>query len=292
MKNKKLGDFNNISISAPASQQQLDNAVEKHKFYILQFLEAQLESKIDNIASYLRKFNLNKVVVGVSGGIDSALVIALLVEVKKRHIPDLKIYGYTIHFSIYDGIFDPTYIKLMEDRFGSDVIFKTVDGSNTMDQLMIDLGVSDNDPQLVAQSSYALRYQMFFTYAQLHGAITIGTTNYSEYVTGWFGKNSDMVVDLQVIADWHKCEVVKAAEILNVPFEIINRKPAGDLLDNSSDEDNFGCSYDELAFYFSFRDLMKDSQFRTEKFAKLEALRMKNEHKFQGQGFNPVFISS
>jgi NAD+ synthetase len=280
---------------APSNQQELDVAVEKFRHSCLRNFDYRIEKKITDIADYLKKANINNVVVGVSGGIDSAVVIALLVKVKEI-LPSLKIHAYTIHFSIYDGIFDTKYVQMMEERFGSDVIFKTLDATNGFNALMSDMNLSDEDSQLKAQSSYALRYQMLFTYSQLHKAVTIGTTNEDEFsYAGWFGKNSDMVVDLQVITDWHKFLVVEAAKILGVPDAIIERKPVGDLLDRSTDEENFGCSYDELAYfaYYSKNGWITErnnNQFLVDKFAKLRALHEKNAHKYQGQTFNPVFI--
>lgn len=112
---------------------------------------------------------------------------------------------------------------------------------------------------------------------------------------GWFGKNSDMVVDIQVITDWHKCQVVEAAKLVGVPESIISRKPVGDLLDMSTDEENFGCTYDELAWFVNNYLLYSDprtpmNDFMMTKFNKLRALHERNAHKYQGQTYNPFFI--
>lgn len=278
----------------PTNQLELDQDVLNYKSLKLQNFNSVLTNKIIKIAAYLQKANISNVVVGVSGGIDSAVVIALLCKVKEL-IP-LTIRAYTIHFDLYDGIFDPNYVDDLKNKFGDKVKFKTIDASKTLDTLFDDLkvkmSVKHYDNILRAQSSYALRYQMLFTYAQTYGAVTIGTTNRDEFeYSGWFGKNSDMVVDLQVIADWHKFEVIKAAEMLDVPQSIIDRKPVGDLLDKSTDEENFGCTYNELAYFaYLLKHFEDNNQFLIDKFAKLKALHQKNIHKYQGQTFNPIFI--
>ena len=99
-----------------------------------------------------------------------------------------------------------------------------------------------------------------------------------------------MVVDVQPIADWHKFEVVEAAYRLNIPRSIIERTPTGDTIDGLSDEENFGCTYDELSWFTNFRDVIIDDPEVQQKFKKLIDLHNRNAHKYQGQTFNPVFI--
>jgi NAD+ synthase (glutamine-hydrolysing) len=146
-----------------------------------------------------------------------------------------------------------------------------------------------------------MRYLAFFAIAQSIGGVTIGTTNLDEmgYV-GWFGKNSDMVVDVQPISDLYKFEVVTWARLLGVPERIANRVPTGDLIDGTSDEENFGCTYDELSY---LTHLMTSTEmggcgltekslspFMQEKFKKVIELHHTNLHKYKGQTFNPIFI--
>lgn len=256
---------------------------------------SSIDCKVKKIADYLQKHNIKDVIVGVSGGIDSAVVFALLIAVKRDYIPSLKVRGYCITFNeVYGHVFKSSYVDKMRNTFceNDDITITTVDGTATLKGLVGDLQLS-NDRQLLAQSSYALRYQMFFTLAQAYGGITVGTTNKDEFdYVGWFGKNSDMVVDIQVITDWHKFEVIEAAKWLGVPTAIIERAPSGDLIDSSSDEDNFGCTYNELAFREqAYKVFSHAPEFLALKYKKVEELHKKNAHKYQGQTFNPVFIN-
>lgn len=260
----------------------------------------KMTKKIRNIAEHLIGANIKNVIVGISGGIDSTVVLGLLSEVKTRYIPELRIHGYCITFNdVYGDVFDSKYVDMLKNKYDSeDISITTLDGTNSLNSMISDLGLDDSDQQLLAQSSYALRYQMFFTLAQRHGAVTFGTTNRDEFeYVGWFGKNSDMVVDFQVITDWHKFEVVAAAKMLGIPKEIIERAPSGDLIDYSSDEANFGCTYSELAFLSSidvaeFMDNCEvyPDRFYSLKYKKVYDLHNKNIHKYQGQTFNPIFI--
>ncbi len=261
---------------------------------LAQFTEDDvLNKRIELIANHLSSANITSVILGISGGIDSSVVLGLLSEVKNRFIPELKIYGYCITFNeVYGHVFETKYIDLLKYKYESDDISITVlDCTKSLKTMIEDLEL-DADKQLLAQASYALRYQMFFTFAQRYNAVTFGTTNRDEFeYVGWFGKNSDMVVDFQVITDWHKCEVIEAAKILGVPEEIITRTPSGDLVNKSSDEDNFGCTYDELAYFGKCDDESFYYGFLAEKYEKVKQLHKTNIHKYQGQTFNPIFIN-
>lgn len=279
-------------MTVPKNQQELDISVAEFRTNKLNSFAYDVDNKVETIADYFLQHGIKNVVVGVSGGIDSAVVVGLLARVK-QHIP-LSIHAYTINFSLYEGVFEPKYVDDLVTAFTDQVWFCTRDPSVAFQVLMDNMGITD--PHVMAQSSYALRYHMLFTYAQSIGAVTVGTTNKDEFAyAGWFGKNSDMVVDFQVITDWHKCQVVEAAKLLGVPESIINRTAVGDLLDGSTDEENFGCTYDELAYYQSqlvsrLYVTGENNTFLQKKFAKLRALHQKNSHKYQGQTFNPIFL--
>ncbi len=271
----------------PTNKGELDVAVETFKSLRV---KKDPQTRIDAIAKYLNQWNIDTVVVGVSGGVDSALVLAMLAK-----IPNLKIYAVNINFNLYDGVYDERFYYDLETEFeGSENIFfykLDMSMSEGFDHLRYGLPF-DTNIDVDANLSYAMRYLVFFAFAQQFKGITIGTTNYDEmgYV-GWFGKSSDMMVDLQPIADLHKFEVVEWARQLGVPESICSRSPVGDLLNDSTDEENFGVTYDELSFFTALRSKTQETNdFLDDYFAKVNDLRAKNAHKYQGQNFNPVFI--
>jgi len=273
----------------------LKREVDDYKKREMKHTAANISGTVNALYVYLTNHNINDVVIGISGGIDSSLVLAVLASIKKYYLPGLNIHAVNIHFSCYDGIFDFTYINELKEEY-KDVNFYDINATKSIEAIFDDAGLDKNDKELMAQSSYALRYQILFTYAQKYSGITIGTTNKDEmsYV-GWFGKNSDMVVDVQILHNYHKFEVIYWAHNIGVPRSIILRTPVGDLINRSSDEDNFGCSYDELAWYSAIGHKLEGlpfplDKYMAEKFSKVEGLRKKNMHKYQGQKFNPIFL--
>lgn len=247
-----------------------------------------VQRKIDKLQAYFDVHDIKDVVVGVSGGVDSALVLALLSRVQ-----GIRIHAVMITFAQYQKVFDPEYFYTLKRSFDGwdNIEWYDLDLTESFCEFQRELGIHLRPAQR-ANSNYAMRYLAFFTIAQSVGGVTIGTTNRDEMgYAGWFGKNSDMMVDIQPIADLHKFEVIWMADELGIPKTICERVPTGDLIDGTSDEENFGCSYDELSW---FTDFMlsggEPNEFLSKKFAGVIDLHTKNAHKYQGQTFNPIFL--
>lgn len=272
----------------PEKHSELDLAV---KMFVHMHNNRDPFVRILALREYFAEWEIKKVVVGVSGGVDSALVLFML-----AHIPEIEVHAVTIDFADYCDVFDNSFVEELRksaSRF-KNIVWHHRDLTESHDRFIENLELVSSSLEVQANSSYAMRYLAFFAIAQSIGGVTIGTTNLDEmeYV-GWFGKNSDMVVDVQPISDLYKFEVVTWARLLGVPERIANRVPTGDLIDGTSDEENFGCTYDELSYYTNLRKNNPGlvlPPFIKAKFAEVERLRRKNAHKYQGQTFNPVFI--
>lgn len=262
-----------------------------------------LPKLIDDVADYFDYHGIQDVVLGVSGGVDSALALAVLVEVQKRQ--HLNIHAEVITFDAFAHVFDKRFVNILyhENNSVQWNMYDLSDAFIAMGQIMNRgragrLCGFEEGPE--ANITYAMRYQALFARAQQVGGITIGTTNRDELeYAGWFGKNSDMVTDMQFLWRLPKCLVLDFARELQVPDAIINRVPVGDLIDGSSDEQNFGCTYDELRWYTDIgrthhvNRVGEHTEFMLQKFDKLEELHRKNSHKYATKGithYNPVFL--
>ena len=113
---------------------------------------------LDNIQSYILSNNIKDIVLGVSGGIDSSLVLAALDRIKNRKISDLTIHPVCIKF---DSIpLDVSKVQLLADAFPFD--YRFLDLSHYFSLLSYDLQVKDIS-RVMPQSLYALRYHSLFT---------------------------------------------------------------------------------------------------------------------------------
>lgn len=111
-------------------------------------------------------------------------------------------------------------------------------------------------PWVEGQMDSVLRTPLFYMQAarlqeEGYKSLVVGTTNRDEgsYI-GFFGKASDGMVDLQPIADLHKSEVYKVAALFpQIPASIINATPKGDVWDGKCDQEMIGAPYDFLEMY-------------------------------------------
>jgi hypothetical protein len=141
----------------------------------------------------------------------------------------------------------------------------------------------------------ALYYATSLLTEQGHSAIVVGTTNRDEGAyLGYFGKASDGMVDVQLISDLHKSEVVKTAQALGLPETIIKAIPSGDMYDGRTDEAVFGAPYDFVELYLSILCLSeREKKHLTRGWSATEidqydtmAARLEKLHKYNAHKYN------
>jgi NAD+ synthetase len=262
--------------------------------------EKYLVAKTEKINSFFKENNLDSCVLGISGGIDSAVVYKLLLRASKQNSSPLKkivallmpIYG--IGTSNQNNAMEKG-LKVIE---ASGITSCYVNDLTTaMESYCATLKSSHNpDAWSVGQLASIVRTPHLYFHAALlqqegFKSLVSGTTNRDEgsYI-GFFGKASDAMVDLQPIADIHKSEVYEIAKLLNVPEEVINATPAGDVWDGKTDEEMIGAPYWFLEMYLLMKEYKIDPGKNISKeampiylnYAKaIESIHNKNAHKYQ-----------
>jgi NAD+ synthase len=235
-----------------------------------------LSEEIQNwIINYVNKHNIKTLVIGVSGGIDSAVVSTLCA---KTGIPTIAV-GMPLNSN-------PKNTKLSELQldFLSTLGIKTVeyDLSKTFksfEGLMSDFFSSD---LASANSKSRMRMMTLYHIATTMKGIVVGTGNKVEdFGVGFYTKYGDGGVDISPIADLYKTEVRELGRHLGVPQEIINAIPTDGLWDDDrNDEQQIGATYDELEWVMEY-GLNKQSY--TEKEFKVlqiyQNFNEKNKHK-------------
>lgn len=209
--------------------------VEKVNFYIVNWLK-----------EYAIKANVNGFVIGISGGVDSAVTSTLCAQTGLTTL--------CIEMPIYQ---DPTqvnrgkeHIEQLKKRFPNvknaeadltsvfETFKKVVPASN--DTIRLDLSL--------ANTRARLRMTTLYYFAGIHHLLVAGTGNKVEdFGVGFYTKYGDGGVDLSPIADLMKSDVYALGKFLEIPTSIQNALPTDGLFgDSRTDEEQIGASYDEL----------------------------------------------
>jgi len=205
----------------------------------------ELKTKIVNwISDYCWKYNIKALVVGVSGGIDSAVVSTLCAET------GLPTYVLTMPLHSKEGNTElsDAHAKALVEKYYN-VTNVNVDLSETYDKFMLHVDDTFTDNQLAnANTKSRLRMVTLYQVAGSVGGIVVGTGNKVEdYGVGFYTKYGDGGVDIAPIADLYKSEVWELGEYLDVDQRIVDAKPTDGLWDDGrNDEDQIGATYVEL----------------------------------------------
>ena len=204
------------------------------------------EHIINWLKDYATNAKVNGFVVGVSGGIDSAVTSTLCA---KTGLPTLCV-EMPIHQAQSQVTRAQEHIAQLKERF-SNVSDTRVNLTSTFEDFKTVVPETEASPKLdlsLANTRARLRMTTLYYFAGLHGLLVAGTGNKVEdFGVGFFTKYGDGGVDLSPIADLVKSEVYALGEYLRVPESIQKAQPTDGLFgDSRTDEDQIGASYDEL----------------------------------------------
>lgn len=193
---------------------------------------------VAGIQKYFKEANAEKAVIGVSGGVDSALCLKLTVDAL--------------------GAQNVTALLMPEKGISSDEHFvhaktlcqflEVVHFSVPINKYLTDFLSLPWKPNDLAQINIKARIRMviLYSFANTRSTLVIGTSNKTELALGYGTKYGDMAGDIEVIGDLFKDEVYKLAEHVGLPDEFIQKAPSAELFSGQTDEEELGMSYKEI----------------------------------------------
>ena len=200
------------------------------------------------LCKYINDNKIKSLVVGVSGGIDSAVTSTLAA---KTGVPVYAV-GMPLSTKIEQETLSDAHLFWLSQTYDNVKILKT-DLSETFAKFINDLSKDidmeyTSNPLAKANSKSRLRMMTLYHIAGNVGGIVVGTGNKVEdYGIGFYTKYGDGGVDIAPIADLYKTEVRELGRELGVIPEIINATPTDGLWeDGRNDEDQIGASYEQL----------------------------------------------
>lgn len=210
----------------------------------------------DHIVAWIKeraeKANVKRLVVGVSGGIDSAVTSTL------SALTGLPVT--VINMPIHQ---DPTHVSRSDEQISwlkskfDTVEGHTVDLTACFDAFANSLPIPLNDDLANANSRSRLRMVCLYAFANTQHGLVVGTGNKVEdYGVRFFTKYGDGGIDISPISDLTKSEVYELGRFLGVPQSILEAAPSDGLWnDGRTDEDQIGATYAELEWAMEYYDL-------------------------------------
>jgi len=175
------------------------------------------------------------IIIGLSGGIDSAVVAVLSKKAFGKSVLALNLPCVSSNHDLNDA-------RLITQTFR--IKTRTFDLSKIFNTLIKSLPLADQNTR--ANLKPRLRMMILYYFANQLNYLVAGTGNKSELMTGYFTKHGDGGVDLLPLGGLLKTEVKELAHYLKIPARIINKPPSAGLWSGQTDEGEMGIKYHEL----------------------------------------------
>ena len=209
-------------------------------------MKKYLEYLVDWLKEMVNNAHAKGLIVGVSGGIDSAVVACLI----KKAFPKNSM---GVIMSIKSNPNDrKDALKVIN---GCNIDYIDLDLSSEQNMILEQVTSKLKDKNLYKENNLKMtdanlrarvRMSTIYTVANNLGYLVVGTDNAAEIHTGYFTKHGDGGVDLIPLANLTKREVYEWAKVLGVHDDVINKAPSAGLWEGQTDEIEMGTTYDMI----------------------------------------------
>jgi len=189
------------------------------------------------IQTTLEKSGFTRSVIGISGGLDSAVVLNLLVTALGAG----NVFALLMPYRLSDPANLQDAEKLCDQ---ARVSRETIDISPSVDSYF-KRHPTDN-PVLIGNKCARERMSVLYDFSERKKALVAGTSNKSELLIGYFTLYGDSAAAFLPLGDLYKTQVRKLARYLKIPGAIIDKSPSADLWKEQTDEKEIGLSYPVL----------------------------------------------
>ncbi len=195
------------------------------------------------IKEELYKIGVHKALLGLSGGVDSAVVACLA----QRALGAENVHALIMPYRKSNPL-SKKHALLQANKIS--ISYDVIDISEPVDSFF----KNDKKASSLRQGNKMARERMCFLYdhSSKSGALVLGTSNKTELLLGYGTIFGDMASAINPIGDLYKSQVWDLAEYLGVPKEIVKKEPSADLWQGQTDEEELGYSYleiDKLLYY-------------------------------------------
>ncbi|MEP7146487.1 MAG: NAD+ synthase [bacterium] len=219
-----------------------------------EYVEKILVQFIKNETS---RIGIKKAIIGLSGGIDSAVTTYL--AVKSLGSENITCLLLPFETSSSNSLTDA--MRVIEDL---QVNYKKIDITDIVKSLM--KSVIDSDISNIRKGNLMARVRMILLYDESakQNALVIGTGNKTEILLGYTTVFGDSASALNPVGDLYKTQLRELAKYLGIPKEIIDKSPSADLWKGQTDEDELGFTYENVDKYLHMKidERMSESELR------------------------------
>ena len=214
-----------------------DGSMQKKELSLIIDTDIVRKTLVDFIRNELNRAGFSRAVVGVSGGVDSALTCFLSAEALG---PENVL-----------AIFMPYETTSEESRDHATLVIEATGARDqTVDITAMATPVFDRFPEAdkIRRGNVMARIRMIVLYDQsaAFNGLVIGTGNKTESLLGYTTLYGDSACAINPLGDLYKTQILQLARAVGVPEPIVNKPPSADLWDGQTDEDELGFTYDEV----------------------------------------------